>query len=180
MTDVMKTCATCGNTQAAGDFCEKCGTRLALPAAPAAEASPATVAPGSAAYQAPPAPGAYPPGAYPPGAYAPAGPPPYGYPPQAPYAPPREPGPWSRLFDLNFQGFATPALLRTLFLVFMGLIGVFLVLSIVYGALMGARFGVLYIFIALITASLWFFWTRLLFELIASTLRHSHEVKKDA
>jgi hypothetical protein len=148
-----------------------------------AAAAEGTAAAYSAGYQAPPAggpatgaapgaaPGAYQPGAYQPGAYQPGAVPPYAYGAQQQYVYPREPGPWNKLFDLSFQGFATPALLRVLFFVFMALIGVFLLLSIIYGALMGARFGVLYIFIALITAALWFFWTRLLFELITTAQR---------
>ena len=37
MADVERTCANCGNVQASGDFCEKCGTRMpAAPVQPAA------------------------------------------------------------------------------------------------------------------------------------------------
>ena len=180
MTDVMKTCASCGNTQAAGDFCEKCGTRLAEPVAePAAPLA-------NAAYQAPPAPGAYPPGAYPPGyqpgayppgAYPPGTPPPYGYAPQ--YAPPREPGPWSKLFDLSFQGFVTPAMLKILYFIILGTIGVFLVFSIVWGFMFhDGAIGAMWLFVTLAMTGFLFFMTRILFELVATMLRHSDDAKK--
>jgi len=173
--DVIRTCANCGNTQATGDFCEKCGSRM--PAATAAEGAAAAY---SAAYQAPPSPGAYQPGAYQSGTYQPGTPPPYAYGVQPQYGYQKEPSSWNKLFDLSFQGFATPPVLRVLFFILLGLIGLFLILSIVYGALMGARFGVLYIFIALITAVLWFFWTRLLLELIATAQRVRDRAEKDA
>ena len=111
MADEMRTCPNCGNTQAAGDFCEKCGTRMTDAAAEetSAPAQGTAAAPG-AGPQTPPAPGTYQPGAYQPGgyqqgAYQPGGPPPYGYGPQQQYVPPREPGPWNKLFDFSFQGF---------------------------------------------------------------------------
>ncbi len=182
MTDVMKSCASCGNTQAAGDFCEKCGNRLAAPAAEAA--APAA----TAAFQAPPAPaayppgayapGAYPPGAYPPGAYPPGTQPPYGYAPQ--YAPPREPGPWNKLFDLSFQGFVTPATLKVLYFIILGTIGLFFVFSIVWGFMFhDGAIGAMWLFVTVAMTAFLFFMTRILFELVSTTLRHSGEVKKD-
>lgn len=183
MTDVMKTCASCMNTQAAGDFCEKCGTRLAAPTAEALAAA------ATAPYQAPPAPpapgayppgayqpGAYQPGAYPPGAYPPGTPPPYGYAPQ--YAPPREPGPWSKLFDLSFQGFVTPAMLKVLYFIILGTIGVFLAFSIAWGFMFTGKMGAMWLFVTIAIAAFLFFTTRILFELVATMLRHSDDAKK--
>jgi hypothetical protein len=175
--DVSKTCANCGNTQAAGDFCEKCGTRLD---APAAEAIPPAE---NGTYQAPPAPGAYPPGSYPPGGYQPGSyppgtPPPYGYPPQ--YAPPREPGPWNKLFDLSFQGFVTPATLKVMYFIILGSIGVFLVFSIVWGFMFTGRIGAMWLFATLAITAFLFFVTRILFEMVATTLRLRDSAEKDA
>jgi hypothetical protein len=180
VTDVMKSCASCGNTQAAGDFCEKCGNRLAAATAeaPAAAATPA--------YQAPPAPGAYtpgayppgtyPPGAYPPGAYPPPAQPSYGYPPQ--YAPPREPGPWNKLFDLSFQGFVTPASLKVLYFIILGAIGVFFVFSLVWGFMFTGKIGAMWLFATIAITAFLFFMTRILFELVATTMRLRDDAKK--
>jgi hypothetical protein len=183
VTDVMKTCANCGNTQATGDFCEKCGTRLAPPAAEGAAAA------YDATYQAPPAqgaypqgaypPGAYPPGAYPPGAYQQQGtPPPYGYGVQAQYGPPREPGPWSKLFDLSFQGFVTPATIKVLYFIILGAIGVFFVFSIVWGFMFTGKIGGMWLVATIAITAFLFFMSRILFELVATTLRVRENTEK--
>jgi len=177
VTDVMRTCSNCGNTQAAGDFCEKCGTRLTAPPVEGAAAA------YSATYQAPPAPGAYQagtyqPGTYQPGAYPPGAPPQYQYAPQAQYAPPREPGPWSKLFDLSFQGFITPATIKVLYFIMLGAIGVFFVFSIVWGFMFTGRIGAMWLFATIALAALFFFATRILFELVATALRVRDSTEK--
>jgi hypothetical protein len=190
VSDDKKTCANCGNTQAAGDFCEKCGTRF-TPAAeeaapsteqaaqaaesatpPADEAAAAAGAP-PAPSPVPPAPGTYQPGAYQPGAYAP-GAPPYPYPPQAQYAPPRPPGPWSKLLDTSFQGFLTAETLKTLWFIVLGIIGLYSLFGIIYGAIAAAKAGgwqCLWIFITLATAAFLFFISRMVFEMAATLLK---------
>jgi hypothetical protein len=179
----MKTCPSCGNTQAAGDFCEKCGTRLTAPAtegAAAAEASTAQAPPAQGAYQ----PGTYPqgtyaPGAYQPGAYPPGPPPQYPYPGQAQYAPPREPGPWSKLFDLSFQGFITADTLKVLYFIVLGSIGVFFVFGIAWGFMINGKTGAMWFFVTLAIAALLFFVTRIIFEMAATSLRVRENTEKE-
>lgn len=96
-----RTCSQCGNAQAEGDFCERCGGQLAWPAAVAggavgaAAAAAAPVVPPAPQPAAPQAAAAYPP----PPAAAPGGqfPPPGQYPPPGRYPPaggqPYVPGP---------------------------------------------------------------------------------------
>ncbi len=164
--DVIKTCANCGNTQATGDFCEKCGTRMPAAAAPAA---------GAAAYsqaQTPP-PSPYGAQAQPYTTPSPGyGAPQYGY--------VREPSPWSKLFDLSFRGFVTSKSIRTLYVIILALIGIYVVLSIVYLAMAANRFTVVNFFIALVVAALYFFWSRVLFELVASVLHLNDKSDRDA
>ena len=163
MADVVRTCANCGNTQTTGDFCEKCGTRM-----PAASAAPAA-APAAAAYAAArpstPPPTTPPPyGTQPPyGAVPPVGAPQYAY-------EPKREG-WGRLFDFSFQGFATPATLRTAYVVVVGLIGLYVLFNIIYVAMAGNRFSVIAFFISLFVAGILFFLSRVLFELMATVNR---------
>ena len=164
MADVVRTCANCGNTQTTGDFCEKCGTRM-----PAASAAPAA-APAAAAYAAArpstPPPTTPPPyGTQPPyGAVPPVGAPQYAY-------EPKREG-WGRLFDMSFKGFATPSTLKSVYLVVVLLIGLFLVFSIIYGAIYAGKadagLGVMWIFMGLFSSAVLFFVNRLLFELITT------------
>lgn len=89
------TCSQCGNVQAEGEFCERCGGQLPLPVAGAAAGgAPGAATAPAAAFPPPPAAVAYqPPAQYPPaGEYPPQGqyPPPGSYPPaggQPPYTP---------------------------------------------------------------------------------------------
>ena len=132
MTDVMKTCANCGNPQATGDFCDNCGTRLP-PAGPAAG--------GAAAYAAPR-----------PSAPAPASRSPYGTesryddPPQQ-YSrtsrrePPRR-GFFARLFDFSFEEFITPSIIKVLFIIAMVVIGLSVLGGIIVGFMSSAGLGV--------------------------------------
>ncbi len=139
MVDVVKTCANCGNTQTTGDFCEKCGTRMpaAAPVAPAAAAA-------AAAYSAP-RPSTPPPAA--PAGYAPQ--PQYGAAPPPQYGYSQERGGWSRLFDFSFQGFVTPGTLKTLYVINLALIVLYVLFNIIYVAMAGNRFSVIAFFISL-------------------------------
>jgi hypothetical protein len=177
--DVVRTCANCGNVQTSGDFCEKCGTRMppAVAAAPAAAAAAYQAAPAPAAqpaysqqpgYGAPPAGGQY--GAQP--AYtAPPAAGQYGYAaPEDPYRR-REAGGWGKLFDLSFQGFVTPTTLKQIYFVVLGLIGAYVLFNIVLVAMFANRFSIISFFISLFVAGLWFFLSRVFFELIATVMR---------
>ncbi len=160
MADVLRTCANCGNSQATGDFCEKCGTRMPAAAATAAAAG-AAVAQSAAQAPTPP-----PYGTQQSQEYAPP-PPEYGAP-QYAYA--REPGYWSHLFDFSFQGFVTRRSIKTLYTIILGLIAAYVVLSIVLLAMGATRWTVVSFLIALVVAALYLFWSRILFELIAAVL----------
>ena len=191
MADVVRTCANCGNTQTVGDFCEKCGTRMPAAVAPPTATPPTATPPAAtapvaaavgaataytAAHASTPPPTTPPPyGAQPQyspqpqygapqyGAQAPSGAPQYGY------APDR--GGWGKLFDFSFQGFVTEGTLKTLYLINLALIGLYVLFNIIYVAMAGNRFTVISFFISLFVAIFWFFLSRIIFELMATAMR---------
>ena len=206
MADVVRTCANCGNTQTVGDFCEKCGTRMpaaaAAPAAPPpAAAQPAAPAPPSASATAPVAAAAAytaarastPPPTAPPASapqsyaapqyeaapqYGPQGQygaPAPGAPPQYGYAQPRSG--WGKLFDFSFQGFVTESTLKTLYIINLAAIGLFVLFNIILTAISpwnegeGTGMVVMEFFISLCVAVFWFFLSRIIFELMATAMR---------
>ncbi len=192
MADVERTCANCGNVQASGDFCEKCGTRMpAAPAQPApggmasevtaaAYQAPRAPAPPQAPPQAPPPPPGVQPGYAPQSGYAPGygAQPGYGAPPAGQYGysgaeePPRRASSgWGRMFDLSFKGFITPSTLKATYVIVLGLIILYVVFNIILVAMAGNRFTVIAFFISLFVALLWFFVTRVLYELVATVMR---------
>jgi hypothetical protein len=176
--DVVRTCTNCGNAQATGDFCERCGNRLPSAAAPAAvpaatNAAAADVPPAaqSATYQVPPPQGAYQAGAYQSGAYPPGTPPPYGYAAQAQYASPKEPSPWGKLFDLSFQGFVTRGSLKVLYIFTMVVLGLYWLFSLIFSAIAADRIGGFWcigIFSSLFITALMLVWTRVMLELVTT------------
>jgi Domain of unknown function (DUF4282) len=174
VTDVVRTCANCGNVQTSGDFCEKCGTRMppAMAAASSAAAyqtaPPVTPPPAQPSYSQQAGYGAtY--GAQPGYSAPPAGQ--YGYaPPEEAYRR-RESGGWSKLFDSSFQGFVTPATLRAVYWIVLGLICLYVLFNIILVAMAGNRFTIIAFFISLFAAALWFFIARVFFELVATVMR---------
>jgi hypothetical protein len=164
--DVVRTCANCGNSQAAGDFCEKCGTRMPVAAAGAAAAY-------AAAHPYTPPPVGVPPGPVPPGALPP-------YAAQGQYGYPRERGFWSRLFDFSFQDFIAPKSIQMLYIITLVLIGLYVVFSIVYGFMFTSRIGVIGLFVALVVAALMLFWSRVMLELVAVVFRMRDNMDKEA
>ena len=177
MADVVRTCANCGNTQTAGDFCEKCGTRM-----PAAPTTPAGAAAGAAAAYTAARPAGPPPSTPPPygvqpqyaaqpqygaqgpyGAQPPGGAPPYGY--------GQDRGGWGKLFDFSFQGFVTPSTLKVLYIINLALIGAWVLFEIIYVAMRGDKYSVIQFFISIFMAALWFFASRIVFELMATVMR---------
>jgi hypothetical protein len=180
VSDVVRTCANCGNVQTSGDFCEKCGTRMPAAAAVASSAAayqaarpatppPATPPPAAQQGYAQPANYGAPYGAQPGYSAPPAGQ--YGYAPaEEPYRR-REPSGWGKLFDTSFQGFLTPATLKGVFWIMQGLIALYIVFNIVLVAMAGNKFTVIAFFIYLFVAFLWFFLVRVLFEVAATVMR---------
>jgi len=161
--EAMKTCANCGHTQATGDFCEACGTRL-----PVAEA--AAPAAGGAAPPPPPQPAP---------AYVPQ--PQYAYVPGQ-YADITQKGFWGRFFDFSFKSFVTPSLIKVLFIVFMVVIGLSVLGMIVTGFVMSPATGVVFLIGGLIYGFLALLWARVLLEVVIIFFRiheNTDEIKKD-
>ena len=156
MADVLRNCTNCGNAQSTGAFCEKCGARLPEPGAVPAGAAPQ---PGQ-------------PGTYPqtPGT-------PYQY------GPPQQPGPFSKLFDLSFQGFVTRGSLRTLYITTLALIGVYWVFTFIFSivqAAKGAGWWALGIFSSLALVAVIVVWTRIMMELTMTVSKLSESAERTA
>lgn len=140
MADELKTCASCGNTQATGAFCETCGAKLPDAAAVAAVAT----SPASPALAAQPV--APPPPPPPPGSYADI----------------TGKGFWSKFFDFSFNDFITPSVIKVLFILFMVVIGLGFIGGVVSGFMLNPALGVFALiggiiwgFVALILARVW-------------------------
>jgi hypothetical protein len=170
----VRTCTNCGSQQAIGDFCERCGTRLPAPElVPIAAAAPVTtVAPPTgtpvpdvqAAYQQP-------------------APPPYQYQAQPQYTAPRVPGPFSKLFDLSFQGFITRDSLRLIFTATLALLGLYWLFALIFGIVAAARFNAAWcigIFSSLVLVSLMIIWTRIMMELTMTVSKMREDMEKAA
>jgi hypothetical protein len=171
-----RTCTNCGNTQTAGDFCERCGTRLPAPeAVPVATLAPATpVAPAAPAAPATPAPDA---------PVVQVAPPTYQSQAQPQYVAPRAPGPFSKLFDLSFQKFITRDSLKLIFTVTLALLGIYWVLALVFGIVAAARFDASWcigIFSSLALVSLLIIWTRIMMELTMTVSKMREDMDKAA
>jgi hypothetical protein len=180
--DVAKNCTNCGNAQAAGAFCERCGARLpdlttepASAAAVPAGAPPAAQAP---AYQVQP-----PQANYPQGAYAPAATPPYPYVGQPQYSAPREPGPFGKLFDFSFQGFVTRGSLRLLFGATLVLLGAYFLFAFIFGVVAAVKLGGYWcigIFSSLFLVAVMIIWTRIMMELTMTVSKIREDADKAA
>ncbi len=177
MTDAVKTCANCGNTQTSGEFCEKCGTRMPAAYAPAGTAAPgvgttagaATAAgmaagAGSAAFSearpsAPP-----PPMTPPPYAQQQYSPPPPGYgPPNHQYSGSK--GFFGRLFDFSFQEFITPSIIKVLFIISIVVIGLGFLGGVIFGFAASPGAGVLFLIGGLIYSFLMLLYARVMLEI---------------
>lgn len=171
MADVMmKTCANCGNVQAGGEFCEKCGARLPAlatagspPPSPAANASTggggATGTQGARPYGGPPASGA----------------------PPHPYVERR--GFFGRVFDLSFHEFITPSIIKVLFIISIVVIGLGVLALIITGFATGAGTGVLFVIGGLIGGFLAILYVRVILELFIVFFRihdNTEEMVKSA
>ncbi len=155
MADIMRTCANCGNAQATGDFCEKCGTRMPAAAAAAAAARPSSP----------------PPSAPPPyGAQTQHGDSPqYGGPPRYNY--PEERGFFGRLFDFSFKEFITPSIIKVLFIISIVVIGLSWLAGVILGFMASAGLGVGYLIGGLIGAFLAILYVRVLLEVFVVFFR---------
>lgn len=179
-----RTCTNCGNQQASGAFCERCGTRLPeLQAAqPAVEAPPAAP-PAPEPTPAPVAPPAAPPASAAPVASQQPSAPPYPYAAQPQPAVPRVPGPFSKLFDLSFQGFVTRDSLRLLFMATLILLGVYWVFALIFGILAAVKlqgYWCIGIFSSLVLVTIMIIWTRILMELTMTVTEMKADTEKAA
>lgn len=163
MTDPIKTCPNCGHAQATGNFCETCGARLPAVGA-AADAGAGAPATGAApSYTAAPAPT----------------PPPYGAPPSYGTPPPgasqhghsQGRSFWSRFFDLSFQEFITPSLVKVLFIIAMVVIGLGVLGTIILGFVRAGALGILVLIGALIAGFIYLLLARVFLEMIVIFFR---------
>lgn len=153
MADSVRTCTNCGNVQATGEFCERCGTRLPAATDATTPAETPLAEQASADQTAPPQ-----------GTSTS-----YQYAPQPQYAAPKGPSPLERLFDLSFQGYVTRSSLRVLWISTLVLLGVFFVLSLIFFAVAAAKIGAYWcigIFSTLALLPLLIGWTRVVLELV--------------
>lgn len=166
MADVVRTCTNCGNVQATGEFCERCGTRLPAVVAATVPTEIPPPAQGAPTEQAAPAQGA--------SAQ-------HQYTPQPQYAAPKGPNPLERLFDLSFQGYVTRGSLRVLWISTLVLLGVFFLLSLIFFAVAAARIGAYWcigIFATLALLPLLIGWTRVILELVMTVGKLREDVEK--
>ncbi|MGB9880998.1 MAG: DUF4282 domain-containing protein [Anaerolineae bacterium] len=176
MAEVPRTCANCGNVQAAGEFCEKCGTKL--PPIPVAAAGAAAA--GGQGMAPPPPPGyGAPPGAgpqYVPGSPGP-GVPPYGAP--RPYE--TQKGFFGRLFDFSFREFITPSIIKVLFIISIVVICLGVIGGIVFGFMVSAGTGVFALIGGIIYGFLMLLYVRVLLEIFIIFFRiydNTNEIAK--
>jgi hypothetical protein len=156
MTTPLKTCANCGHAQNEGDFCEACGTRL--PEQASSVPTRADAAPGAGAGYAPPPP--------------PPPPPATGYAPPAAYqAPPRGDGFWARLFDLSFEEFITPSIIKVLFLIAIVVIGLSVLGAIVMGFVSSGALGIVILVAALVAGFIYLLFARVFLEMVVVFFR---------
>jgi Domain of unknown function (DUF4282) len=173
--DELKTCANCGHSQAAGAFCEACGTKLPAAAAAAAATTPPPEPPAAAEPVSPPPP--------PPPAAAQ---PPYAAQPQYGAAPPPPGGYdtivgkgfWSRFFDLSFSDYITPSVIRVLFIVIMVVIGLTVLGAIIAGFMVSAGTGVFALIGGIIYGFLSLLFSRVFLEVIM-VFFHIHDNTRD-
>jgi hypothetical protein len=166
MTDPVKTCANCGHAQVSGDYCEACGTRLPMEGstpgvppvtAPAAAAAATGAAAAAAARPAAPTSAPIPPSyAVSPPMYSP---------------PPRGNGFWSRFFDLSFEHFITPSLIKVLFIIAMVVIGLGVLSAIIMGFVASGALGIFVLIAALIAGFIYLLLARVFLEMVVVFFR---------
>lgn len=172
-----RTCSQCGNVQAEGDFCERCGGQFPRPAA-AAVAGGAAVGAAAAVGASPFAPPVPPPVAQaapaPPVPATGAYPPPGSYPPatQGPFGggPPRD-GFFASLFDLSFHHFVTPKIIKVLFILALIGIGFGVLTMIIVGFARGFGMGILFLILAPIGGFVYILLARLWLEVVVVLFR---------
>jgi len=169
--DVARTCTNCGNAQATGDFCQKCGTRL--PAAGEAAAGQDATAKGATQ----------------PGGDQQTSSAQPGTAPSQQAAQPEPPGPtmpsWlPKAFDLSFEGFVTRGSLKALYVTSMVLVGVYFLLSFIFFVVMAARFDPVWcigIFVNIfVVVPLVIGWTRVMLELTMTVSKLREDAEKPA
>jgi hypothetical protein len=169
--DVTRTCTNCGNAQATGDFCEKCGTRLPAAGA-AATAQDAT------------AKGATQPGGDPQASPAQPGPAPSEQAAEPQLSGPKVPSWLPRVFDLSFEGFVTRGSIKVLYIASMVLVGIYFLLSFIFFVVMAARWDPAWcigIFVnILVVIPLAIGWTRVMLELTMTVSKLREDLEKPA
>jgi hypothetical protein len=98
-------------------------------------------------------------------------------------AAPRQPGPFSKLFDLSFQGFITHDSLRVIFTTTLGLLGAYWLFALIFGIVAAAKlqgYWCLGIFSSLALVSLMIIWTRVMMELTMTVSKMREDIQKVA
>ena len=171
MADVVRTCTNCGNAQATGDFCEKCGTRLPVAGEAAAgqdAAAEGATQPGGVQQASSAQPGAAP--SQQAGQPEPSG--------------PTMPSWLPKVFDLSFEGFVTRGSLKGLYIGSMILLGVYFLLSFIFFSIAAARIGAYWcigIFVNIfVVVPLVIGWTRVMLELTMTVSKLREDAEKPA
>jgi hypothetical protein len=185
MTDPVKTCANCGHIQAGGDYCEACGTRLPMEGlTPAMRPGEESAGPDAARTVPVPAVGAVAAaedaGAAGPRAAEVVPPTPSGVAPQtgmAGAAPLSCPVPskadnfWARFFDLSFEHFITPSIVKVLFVIAMVLIGLGMLAWVIVGFVSFGVYGILVLIGTLIVGFVSVLLARVFLEMVVVFFR---------
>jgi hypothetical protein len=93
----------------------------------------------------------------------------YGAPPL--YAPPRRDGFWSRLFDLSFEEFITPSIIKVLFIIAMVVIGLGVLAAIVMGFVASGAYGIFVLIAAVIGGFIYLLLARVFLEMVVVFFR---------
>ncbi|MCL5734668.1 MAG: DUF4282 domain-containing protein [Actinobacteria bacterium] len=175
---IAKTCAVCGHQQATGEYCEVCGTKLPMEGITTPGAAAGTLGTGASSSGYAPPPGAPPQpgmgaGAPPqPGMAGGAPPPVSGYSPPPMYSPPpRGNGFWSRFFDLSFEHFITPSIIKVLFVIAVVVIGLGVLGWIIIGFVSFGAVGIAILIGALVAGFIYLLLARVFLEMVVVFFR---------
>jgi hypothetical protein len=93
------------------------------------------------------------------------------------------PGPFSKLFDLSFQGFVTRDSSRLLFTTTLVLLGAYWVFALIFGIVAAAKFQAVWcigIFSSLVLVTVMIIWTRIMMELTMTVSEMRDQMDKTA
>jgi hypothetical protein len=114
------------------------------------------------------------------GGYPPAGQPGYGVPPQGPVGGPQgqAKGAFSALFDFEFNSFATPSVVKILYIIGMVLLGLFYIGALIGGFTQGVGVGLVSLVVGGIVVLFWLVLFRVLLEFYYAVVRMSEDIHR--